>query len=61
MPPRPLFALLGAGLAAARLSHVGALWPEEALPPAAAVPVLNRKGLHRGIGDDKPPLVPGVC
>ncbi len=47
-----------AAVIAARLSHAGILWPEEGLPIAAAVQMLQGKALYRDIWFDKPPLVP---
>lgn len=47
--------------AVTRLCHVNILWPEETLPLAAAVEMLNGRRLYRDIWFDKPPLAPAVC
>jgi hypothetical protein len=48
--------LLLAGVTAARLCHLDILWAEEAYPTAAAIQLLNGRGLYRDIWFDKPPL-----
>lgn len=51
-----------AGLAAAtRFCHLNILWPEETLPLAAAVQMVQGRVLYREIWFDKPPLAPLVC
>ena len=62
--PRPrqrcstrLFLLLFAALLAAHLCHTGIIWPEEALPLAAAGQILHGETLYRDIWFDKPPLL----
>jgi hypothetical protein len=53
---RLVLSLLFVGLAAARLSHSGIVWVEEAYPAAAAIQVLRGKMLYRDVWFDKPPL-----
>lgn len=54
-------ALVVFAAALARLCHVGILWPEETLPLAAAVQMLDGRTLYREIWFDKPPLTPALC
>jgi hypothetical protein len=55
---RRVLLILGAlALVAARLCHSGVLWPEEGLPLAAAVQMLQGKVLFHDVWFDKPPLV----
>ncbi|MGC8793662.1 MAG: hypothetical protein ACP5U2_09765 [Bryobacteraceae bacterium] len=52
---------LGFALLATRLCHSGLLWPEETLPLAAAVQMLQGRQLYRDVWFDKPPLAPAFC
>jgi hypothetical protein len=54
---RAAFLLLAGGLIATRLCHIEILWPEETLPSAAAVQILQGHALYRDVWFDKPPLV----
>ena len=51
-----VLALLALGLLAARLCHTRIVWVEEAYPTAAAIQILDGKGLYHDIWFDKPPL-----
>ena len=44
------------GLLATRLCHSAIIWVEEAYPTAAAIQLLDGKGLYRDVWFDKPPL-----
>jgi len=54
------FAGLFAVLLAARMCHVGILWPEEDLPLAAAAQMSNGRMLYLDAWFDKPPLLAAV-
>ncbi len=54
------WAALGLTLAAARLCHLEILWPEETLPLAAALQMLDGRILYRDVWFDKPPLLPAA-
>jgi len=58
MTGRAFFALLFLLVLAARLTHSGIIWVEEAYPAAAAIQMLDGKVPYRDFVFDKPPLTP---
>jgi hypothetical protein len=58
--PRTALLILFGILLTSRLAHIGILWPEETLPLAAAVQMLQGKTLYGEVWFDKPPLVPSI-